>query len=525
MTLFSLLKNMFSLTTPLILLLYAGLKDVFGEDVILKPIKEDKGDVGLVMIQGAEIKPDQYIPLMKYIQQSSNYSLWVGIPEYPSDTVEPLIVKEGIDRIVNTLQKSGMKTDKLFYAGHSLGGTVLQSFVKSNPGSIAGIILLGSFISRKSYNTTYPVPCLTIGGELDGLARVTRIMEGYYHQVFNPKTSDTTKHSPVVVIPGLSHMQFSSGEPPLLVKDRDLKPEITYDDAHKAIAFLASSFMTLQITEDEASRKYIEKTLDDTKLFLDPLMKAYDSEGSAHFKPPCNDDPPNPSCTTGCQWSEVAQQIMGGLLEGKVLDEDAFHPVYQIPVHLPKIDNNCSSNVSSCVLKTHTVSQCVYEEGDKLDTGYFSTSAEEIRCKMSSRQAIMEATGMKNVDFNKTDGWSICKFINQASYSWALNHTGERTLERFRKLGEELVFGEDEGPYNAGPLWIWNPLKYKEKTLSNGRTVQEIFSPMMRTPTDYWIKLSAGFHYCKLLSPARAMEWIYVDGLRMYDSLNNSTYM
>ena len=31
-------------------------------------------------------------------------------------------------------------------------------------------------------------------------------------------------------------------------------------------------------------------------------------------------------------------------------------------------------------------------------------------------------------------GWSICKFINQASYSWALNHTGERTLERFRKL-------------------------------------------------------------------------------------------
>ena len=58
---------------------------------------------------------------------------------------------------------------------------------------------------------------------------------------------------------------------------------------------------------------------------------------------------------------------MGGLLnKGKVLDEDAFHPVYQIPEHFPKIDNNCSSNVSSCVLKTHTVSQCVYEEGDKL---------------------------------------------------------------------------------------------------------------------------------------------------------------
>jgi hypothetical protein len=31
---------------------------------------------------------------------------------------------------------------------------------------------------------------------------------------------------------------------------------------------------------------------------------------------------------------------------------------------------------------------------------------------------------------------------------------------------------------------------------------------------------SAGYHYCKLLSPARAMEWIYVDGLRKYDGMH-----
>ena len=27
-----------------------------------------------------------------------------------------------------------------------------------------------------------------------------------------------------------------------------------------------------------------------------------------------------------------------------------------------------------------------------------------------------------------------------------------------------------------------------------------------------------GFHYCKLLSPARALEWMYVDGLRLHYS-------
>jgi len=31
----------------------------------------------------------------------------------------------------------------------------------------------------------------------------------------------------------------------------------------------------------------------------------------------------------------------------------------------------------------------------------------------------------------------------------------------------------------------------------------------MKTPDDYTVKAASGFHYCKVLSPARAMEWIY----------------
>jgi len=44
---------------------------------------------------------------------------------------------------------------------------------------------------------------------------------------------------------------------------------------------------------------------------------------------------------------------------------------------------------------------------------------------------------------------------------------------------------------------------------------------MMRTPTDYWAAEARGFHYCKLLSPFRAVEWIYIDALYDRDGLKS----
>ena len=53
-------------------------------------------------------------------------------------------------------------------------------------------------------------------------------------------------------------------------------------------------------------------------------------------------------------------------------------------------------------------------------------------------------------------------------------------------------------------------MSYKE---SDDKSQMIVQSPMMRTPTDYKIKAAAGFHYCKVLSPFKVMEWIYNDGI------------
>ena len=427
-----------------------------------------------------------------------------------------MIGKE-IQRVLDAMKQMGMNTTIVFLAGHSQGGIVLEDYVDTSSSAVSGLILMGSFLQRKYKNSSFPVPTLTINGELDGLCRVTRSMESYYHWILHSDnmTKSMTQY-PVVVIPGMNHFEFASGDPPLLVKERDLKAEISVDMAHSTVATLINVFIEIQLGND-TRKMHLVQAVEDTGMFIQPLLKAYEREGFYHFIPPCYDQTPSSNCTVGCPWTETGQQIMGGLDAAQIHVEDAFHPVDQInPVHLPHVLNNCSANQTGCVLDVTTVSQNIYGVLDSLDTAFFETSATEIRAKMKSRQAIMEATGHTNVDFNKTDGGSLCKLINQAAYEWALSISGNKTVQRFQKFGEPMVMGEDEGPYNVGPLWIWNPLKYKQTKDSSGEKILLVQSVMMRTPIPYVIPVSAGFHYCKLLSPARAIEWIYVDGLRAH---------
>jgi hypothetical protein len=478
---------------------------------------------------------------------------------------------------------------KTFFSGHSLGGAMMPDYVADNVADTAdAMVLLGSFITRK-YKTgkteegrpqvEFPVPTLTVGGELDGLCRVSRITEALYTQItFHEDPEGAKDVMPVVVIEGMNHMQFASGEPPSFVKNNDIKSELEEEEAHLAVVSDVSAFLNgiYSGTPSEVIRNRVEES---TK-FVQPITDALLIEGYEQFLPPCFCETEDeygglqygtcestPTCNGGVRWTgEYSQKIMAGLdteeaVAGlKINAVDSIHLVTEEKpsCHLPHIHGNEEDNAnpgagdtpplcespSGCTLEVTTVTQPIYENSGEvdiwrahfsvpwIDTGYLPITANELKTKIKSRQAIWEAAGLKNVSYVETDGFpkdggsgDRCGEINQAAIDWALSMLPEKSRERYEQYGQKLTVGPDIGTCAAGPCWIWDPLRFKKDNDANVVNVQSVGFPS-ENKNKYpcgegkLLPCSAGFHYCKLLSPARALEWMMVDGLKNVLGLN-----
>ena len=491
-------------------------------DIILAPVKSNEKQVVLIVVQAPEVSPSQYLPLAQSLQYASNYSLWIGIPEYIFDIALSFDIDKGIDRVLASMKSRGMNSSSIFFAAHSsiASGPTLQTYLMKNKGLATGQILMGGFLQRKNRNASYPIPTLMVSGDLDGICRVSRIMEEYYHRIYLHQSNfdSVVAMYPVVVVRGMTHFQFASGEIPKQIKELDLRPEISYNQAHKTVTGIISSFLAVTLSSSP-SISILSNAVKSTGEYLQPLIDAYTLEGNYQFKPPCYDNPPSAACQLGCTWTEKAMALMAELRVAHINDTDEFHPASQLfpTFHHPKIFSNCSNPDPNCVVQLSSVSENIYEK-DEADYGLVANSASEIRAKLKSRQSVLLAAGYKNVDFNVSDAGSRCKTINQQAYDWAIEHTDQKTLSRFRQFGVPLIMGEDKGCLENGGLWIYLPMTYTTTKNSTGGEVVIVQSIQMKTTTKYPIGIFAGMHFCKLLTPARAMEWMYVDSLRQYYS-------
>ena len=550
---------------------------------ILKPPTRDSVEAAVILMPGAQISHTVYAPLGKAIQSAAAQttgvpSTWVAILGYVGDVPQPVDIGPRIDYLLGEMKDQGLdtKTVKLFYGGHSLGSVFIQDHLfkyhgKSGPmgGSIEvlGQVLMGGFIQRKYLQPSfsYPVPTLTIGGEVDGLARVTRLAESVYQQ----RNITSAAAFPVVVLQGVSHMQFASGDPPALVKARDLQPEVTLDAAHGAAAQLIAAFMAQRMNNNNddnnnnningrgggSASTVIQQAVAATADLVAPIVAAYEQEGGRNFNVPAQFGGPmeKQGCTKGgcpgssSPWAPTAQQVISGDLPETGWTVDVSNEYVQLSstpplgaFHLPVVTNDTSTRKVGIT----TYSECYWDDAqpswfkwkeifDDFDTGFIATSALEIGTKLASRQCtLIHGLGYTRAQaqFNETDAPDFCMRANQQALEWAMKRAGAKTLARYQQYGQKLVMGKDV-PEQGGPFWLDNRLRFDEvadptNSSAGAQKIIEVSSPMQKTEIDYWpdhfhiprpsaIPDPGCYHYCKLLSPARAMEWIYVDSLRL----------
>lgn len=522
-----------------------------GAPLVLPPINSDGPELAVVFIQGEGIPAQRYQPVAEAIQRACpSRRLWVALPHFLGDSPIPRETPLVVAQAQRALQRQGMGpgTPCLFVA-HSVGGIAIQKYLKAFPEQGIGQVLMGSFLGRWNLNRLdaqgrtlidYPLPTLTLAGTLDGLARISRFAVACWLQEINAAPQSRPERFPVVTIEGASHMQFASGEPVPYVRAFDLVPTAAEAEVHARIGALVAAFLPGCLNGDSVPPSpELTTAVEASATWLQPLIGALAMEGYYGFKPACYDTAEtnsrsNPCCTPYSPWiQEHANALMAGEAEAPVRFTltalDSFHrsytynPFAKPPVHIPQIQADCEPD-QPCLVSVTSVTQALYGLFTALDTGFFPIAAYSLRCKLNSRQSFWSHGGVPDPDFNSTDGPSRGQPINQACFDWTLAESDTGTRQRFQALGQPMRMQSDVVRPAVGPLWIWSYPRCRYQP-ENGSQVCAVSCTVMKTPLDYPIAAARGFHYCQLLSPAAAMEWIYIDGLRQQASCSSRLFI
>lgn len=388
------------------------------------------------------------------------------------------------------------------------------------------------------------VPSLVFHGLLDGVVRFSQ------YAVHRHRALRTTgMRTRFAALRGAAHHSFASGKPSPLAEELDLIPEASHDEVYSNLAAVARDFLLgggPALAEAEATAAALSG----------PLIKALELEGSTALgHPACNSDfPTNPSCgypkypdhslgprkpapspplpadcICGSPW--VADHAAGAIAgfevstqpSYKVTAKDAFHDVSDThPFHLPHIWNDCGKGAAACMLNSTTLTMPVNQSSPLFPNSTGGpVSIYEFRAKIKSRVAYWEAAGLGSQSGDlDSKNMTMCRAVNQAAYDWALTNADPSVRAKFEASGEPFAMVDDKvaGIGVHGPEWIKDAMVYSRAKRPDGKSEIQIQSWQFSVGNTNqghlpWF-VPVGMHYCKLLSPARAMEWIYTDGLR-----------
>lgn len=255
----------------------------------------------------------------------------------------------------------------------------------------------------------------------------------------------------------------------------------------------------------------------DTASYMAPFLEAMYQEGSSVLKEPCYQSDiinvPTPSCTKGSPWVEERslKNLVGDLADPQVtvVNNDNFHRASTVyPYHHPQLTTDCLDKTGVCTVNHISCTQNWYEALNEFDLGKTPIGATSMRVKLKSSTSVHVAAREADADFETLDHkLTECRDMNNEVFEWAYSMADKTAKNLYDTIGEKLVEVNDKEQPNGG-LWIYEDLQWNE---SADQSEMDNKSVALILPEDELIPIFKSMHYCKMLSPFRALEWIYVD--------------
>ena len=367
----------------------------------------------------------------------------------------------------------------------------VDPLLKNTDTGLKAMILMGGTLPQEKALKDFPVPVLTLAAELDGITRITRMAEEY------EKLTDDKLwafflglyETPVIYIDGASHGQFASGKMPPYITNGDLEPKETVDVVHTMIGQHVSDFLTANFGSDETE---IDAALGDLSFAFFKSMKKFQ---------PFLDVRDLETDEEESLWTVLAQEYFAGEYSDQV---GIYNEVLGNPGFFMK-EPSVSVTDGKAIVGTASLIDNV-EKSNVIHVHSPRESPYEINMKLVSKESIAKALG--KTDSSLKSEPNTCKTLNQLALVVALTLSDADAHERYLERGRPIIFEEDNVPW-ANFLWAPTPLEMWEE--KDGLHVRSV---AMVTHTSSW--RNPGVHYCKVLPPYRAMEWVNVDSLRPF---------
>jgi pimeloyl-ACP methyl ester carboxylesterase len=454
-----------------------------GHYLFLSPLADRQGKTALLIVfPGAQVPARRYLGLARAVQQATSLRLGVGIARFTLKLPNPPEAELRLQEIEHRARKDcacKLAGERVLLAGHSMGGIIARDFVK--PHGYGGLVLLASYLPDLPLSPdlgSYPAPVLTLGGELDGRTWVTRIAEESRKLGLLGAAEAASK--PVVVVPRVNHQQFAGGD----ADAEDIPAEIPLALARQRIARVVADFAQARLAPGATpAESRLKAAVQQTRQLVSPYLEARELERG--------------------KWCRAAQENLVALKPQDTGLLEVSHQLHESTLSF--LWSKPSIKTSGAKVKIEVPAYLTRAQ-DLMDASPGEPeSALSLACKLKSQQAVQQHLPQASFGPPRT-----CAELNQQALQWALKRVGAAAKARYLARGAQLAFAGDRV---LGAGFQWAAAKLELQRSQQAPVVVTVRSPALRSGTSAGLGLG-GMHYCKLLSPARAVEWVLVEGLK-----------